>query len=349
MAKNSSDRIRAVMIVQPVELLKYTIEEIKGKVKEEAKQRKNFEWALIIHNQDRSKTDPTKLAKPHIHLIMRCGRGSGIRLEKWAEMIDVPVNQVQKWDKHWSNAVAYTVHQTTGSADKFQYPIDELEANFDVASVLDKGKKASTMNKRNAVKMALEKLDAGVGDYHELADSLLGEDKVHFLRKAKDIMNYQATQPKPLQPLEVYYIYGKAGSGKTRLAKALSDEDLYITSSQKDPFGKYGNQTNILIDDIRKRMFEPDDLLRILDQYNEMRMGPARYSDKDLRGVTKIYITNIQDPLNFWKNSYFGEPYAQFARRLTDVYEVSTDGQTFTVESTGDVKALPWTIGGTND
>ncbi|WP_419153777.1 Rep family protein [Weissella viridescens] len=340
-------RIRTVTYVQQVKYLKLPIEKIDQRLNALADNHKDFEFAYIKHDQD---TNDDGTVEPHYHIIMRTSKGSGFTLKRWAEIFDDDENRIKFFKGYFNTGIAYMLHRTPGASEKHQYETSDITANFDVSEALDAGKKETNQAGSNKVKNALNQLDLGVKSYNDLADSLIGDEKVNFLRKAKDIITYKQTQPKEIIPLSVTYIYGVPGSGKSRLARYLAGGDdgdirkYYVSASNRDPFGKYNGQTKVILDDLRDT-FDVDELLRMLDTYNPNRVASSRYYDKDLRDVTDIYITTLSAPKVFFRRNYPKEDDKQFLRRLDETIHINDNGTTYTSTNRNDetvTKPLPW-------
>ena len=336
-------KARTIMYEQQIEHLKMSVDEIGEMLKDYSINRAGFRYAYIIHDKDIDKSTNERV-KPHIHVMVQLGKGQAWTLRYWASQFDDNVQQIEKWKGHYNNGLSYLCHMTDGavSASKFPYPPEDVVSNEDVPALLAKIKKAVENSSKGAVNAALVKLDAKVETLDALANSLLGKDKVDFLRKAKTIVEYQQGQVEDIsEPLEVIYIYGASGSGKTRLAWELAgDESTYITGSAKHPWDRYKGESVVIWDDARFKGADPDDILRLIDPHAKTRIAPARFNDKNLNNVKTMYITTIDNPYRLWTSAFPNEPMAQFKRRLADVYHVKKT--TYEMENSRKNKKLPW-------
>ncbi len=116
--------------------------------------------------------------------------------------------------------------------------------------------------------------------------------------------------------LEVVYIYGKAGIGKTRyVMDKYGDENVYrITDYDGKLFDNYNNEDIIIFEEFRGQV-RIDIMLNYLDVY-PLRL-PAKYKNK-IAWFTKIFlITNL--PLSAqYKNVQMNTP--KLGKPFCDVY-----------------------------
>ena len=99
--------------------------------------------------------------------------------------------------------------------------------------------------------------------------------------------------------LQVVFVTGKGGMGKTYYAKKLLNSlnyDFCISSSSNDPFQDYMGQKAIILDDLRDSSFEFEDLLKILDN-NTSSSVRSRFANKVFNGEMIIVTSSV--PLNF--------------------------------------------------
>ena len=102
--------------------------------------------------------------------------------------------------------------------------------------------------------------------------------------------------------IEVIWISGGAGTGKTSLARKCAEKSnrpYFITGSSRDIFQNYSGEHTMIIDELRADMIKYPDLLRILDPFGSQVMAPSRYSDKPL-ACDLILITSPYNPAKFY-------------------------------------------------
>ena len=123
-------------------------------------------------------------------------------------------------------------------------------------------------------------------------------------------------EKKVLKTLKVFWIFGTAGTGKTSLAKQIVKKEnlsLFMSGSSKDMFQNYNGENAIIIDDLRPRTINYEDLLRITDPHS-IEFGinaPSRYYDKAL-ACELIIITSPFSPRDY----YFREILTAEQRRI---------------------------------
>lgn len=126
------------------------------------------------------------------------------------------------------------------------------------------------------------------------------------------------------------FICGKGGTGKTFYAKKLLKSlgyDFCISSSSNDPFQDYMGQNAIILDDLRDKSFEFEDLLKILDN-NTASSVKSRFANKVFNGKMIIITSSI--PLKYWfKSGRFNglnkEDFRQLYRRINCYVQVTFD------------------------
>jgi len=146
----------------------------------------------------------------------------------------------------------------------------------------------------------------------------------------ESVKNYQAVRhvelylkykekKRPIKPIQVIWIHGSSGKGKTRKVYDDNEDDVFVPLSYKWWDGYDGHKT-VLIDDYRKDFCKYHELLRLLDIY------PLRVETKGgSRQVqfTKLYITSIYHPEDIWGH-LDGEQdgYNQLERRITQIINI---------------------------
>lgn len=118
--------------------------------------------------------------------------------------------------------------------------------------------------------------------------------------------------------LNVTYIFGDTGSGKTRFVmNSYNYEDICKVSNYEHPFDSYNGQKVLLLDEFRSG-FPISDLLQYLDRY-PCRL-PARYTDK-VACYTDVYIISNEDLSEQYINIQNDKPesYQALLRRINKV------------------------------
>jgi hypothetical protein len=137
--------------------------------------------------------------------------------------------------------------------------------------------------------------------------------------------------------LLVVFITGKAGAGKTFYAKKMLERmglDYCLSSSSNDPFQDYLGQKAMILDDLRDRSFDLEDLLKILDN-NTNSSVKSRFNNKVFNGEVLVITSSV--PLHYWYGTYKTinsvDDLAQLYRRIgcyiyvtEDVVRVYDDG-----------------------
>lgn len=118
---------------------------------------------------------------------------------------------------------------------------------------------------------------------------------------------------------QVVWIFGKSSTGKSMMSQLLAKDyisdinDIYVTSSNRDPFEDYQNQKVLIIEEFRNETnISTNELLQLLDKTNgQVRVG-SRYSNKKIM-ADLIIINTIYEPKYFMN---FDEPIYQLLRRI---------------------------------
>lgn len=134
--------------------------------------------------------------------------------------------------------------------------------------------------------------------------------------------------------LQVLYIAGESGSGKTTAAKYFAENklhyDYFVTGSGEDFLDGYDKEECLILDDWRAGSMKFSEVLKMLDN-NTNSSVRSRYNNKDLSNCKLIIITSIKKPTELYQmlqEEGSEEPAEQFYRRLLHHY--------FVVEKEGD-------------
>lgn len=267
------------------------------------------EWAYILHDKDDT--------RPHYHIYLHFGKTSCDvdLISKWFGVEPQYVNRIKG---RKADMLLYLIHGNDSQCDKHKYDASEVISNFDYSTTIATEKILGDFENYSYAQML---------DY---VNSLpVGEKPAAFTRLEKLWkIQCQAMTLNTDRKIEVVFICGRAGTGKTFYAKKMLKQlnyDFCISSSSNDPFQDYLGQKAIILDDLRDDAFELADLLKILDN-NTSSSVRSRFSNKVFNG-DMIVITSPR-PLCFWYSRYKcdkTEPLGQLYRRITVYIEVTRD------------------------
>lgn len=135
--------------------------------------------------------------------------------------------------------------------------------------------------------------------------------------------------------LEVTYVFGKTGSGKTRyVMDKYGYTNCYRVTDYKHPFDTYDGQDVIIFEEFRSSL-NIADMLNYLDGYPLLL--PCRYFNRQAC-YTKVYlVTNV--PLDWQYERTSKESRDAFIRRITSVVEYKNDGLRVVYKSVDEYEA----------
>lgn len=291
--------------------------------------------AGIIHDKDIDENGDH--IEKHVHIILQFTNQRS--LSNLAKLIEEPqVASFQQWRGNINNAYSYLVHQTNDAQNKHQYSIEEVKANFDYPKLItDITKKVhinSGLKDNEVIKNGLDQLRNREIFVEELTSILTGSQFAKAKRQIKDINQLVQEEDAKIwlenrklmnEPVEVIWIYGSAGTGKTVMAKKyakFNNEKYFITGSSKDCFQEYSGEHTVILDELRPTTFQYDDLLKLLDPFGESPKAPSRYFDKSLM-VSLFIVTSPYSPRQFYDEIFVQknmvDSFEQLNRRITFV------------------------------
>ena len=266
-------------------------------------------WAYILHDKDSD-------SSPHYHIYINFGN-SGVESQMVAEWFGLQESQVNKIQGRATDMLQYLTHSNDSQKNKYQYSPSEVVANFDFESEIEKSKILGDFAKYSYAQQL------------EYVNSLPVSEKTQAFTKLQKLwqLHCQCLVLKPDRKIDVVFVQGKGGTGKTYYAKKLLKSmkyDYCVSSSSNDPFQDYLGQKAIILDDLRDRTFEFEDLLKILDN-NTASSVRSRFSNKVFNGEMIVITSTV--PLHYWYYNYRGSAFdtlQQLYRRIS-CYVVVTE------------------------
>lgn len=314
--------LRHCEIVQDVDKMKVDIQATCMKYKT-IKQ-----WAYIVHDKDDT--------RPHYHIYLNFGSSScPIELvAKWfaLEYVDEKgelhdgTQFVEKVKRRKTDILKYLTHENESQKYKHIYDRSEVHANFDFGAEIDSSKIIGDFEHYSYAQQL------------EYVNSLPIDEKTKAYTQLRKLweLHCQCIVLQADREIEVVFICGKGGTGKTFYAKKMLNSmgyDFCISSSSNDPFQDYAGQRAIILDDLRDSAFEHlEDLLKILDN-NTQSSVKSRFNNKVFNG--KMIVVTSCVPLCYWYPAYkySRDSLTQLYRRIGCYVEVTSD--TVTVYNDG--------------
>jgi len=346
---------RALMYVQSSAILAQRFTDKKG-LADHLDKHCDGQWAFILHDQDKVPDEdgfPSDVDAPdHIHIafyfptarhpraIAKMMRETGAELAS-AQNVQIFTGQSAK-----GSMFSYLIHATTEAVAKrkHQYSPEKVTANFDYMKFVERTTtiiKAKTLNREQIQTMILEGtvikrdffVDGEMGTKSEMA--LFYTNNKSIIEKTIEAryatMMTMVNSREGGVEMEVIYIQGDAGSGKTSIAKeyALRKYGCYFLSgSSNDAVQDYMGEPVAIFDDARPSDFAAQDWLKLLDPYSNGSSVRSRYYNKYL-AVKCIILTSTTPFEEFWlhtkKDSTAPEPIDQFLRRFNVVIKAKGD------------------------
>lgn len=170
---------------------------------------------------------------------------------------------------------------------------------------------------RNDIRDLYDMIKQGMTNYEILELNPEYMLKIEKIEKARQIVNEERFKNE-FRKLEVTYIYGNTGTGKTRgVMEQFGYSNVYRITDYQHPFDAYAGQDVILFEEFRSSL-KMQDLLVYLDGYPvEL---PARYGNK-VACFTKVFFTsNISLDCQYDTiQKEYRETWKAFLRRINKV------------------------------
>ena len=286
-------------------------------------------YAVIVHDKDMD--DKGNLVKEHIQSMLSFENARSIN--RIAKLLGDKPQQITMWEGNADNGYAYLIHATTNAQSKYQYDPHSVRANFDYVAEMERISaeiKAKQKAKGTNIDLLLDSLYLGAISKKELEERLTGSQYAKAKKHIDDVWakylqkkaeEWRKTMKEQNKNVQVIWIDGTAGVGKTSLAKECArkhGDEYFISGSSKDVFQNYAGQHIAIIDEFRPHTIPYHDLLRITDPFGmeDEVNAPSRFRDKAI-ACEVIIITSPYSAFDFYKESFRG----QDPKQIIDSFE----------------------------
>ncbi len=293
-------------------------------------------WALIVHDRDVN-ADGTPVL-PHLHLMMVFENAHHISSVA-KKLMDAP-QYLEIWKGNTNNGFSYLIHETNRARKQVQYNASEVTANFDFCKLMEEiCAEIEQAKAKTDINALLDMLLVGGITKESVISQLSGSqyarwhrqiDDVNAQRMRNEAEKWRVEMKESGKTVVVIWIFGEAGTGKTRLAKeyAMKSAPYYITGTARDPWQNYGGEHTVIIDELRPSIIPHEELLRLLDPfgYDTEVMGGSRFFDKAI-AAELIIITSPYSPEDFFKTSALNndiDKADQLLRRLSLIIRMTS-------------------------
>lgn len=172
---------------------------------------------------------------------------------------------------------------------------------------------------------AAEAIKAGGSVLDVVVESPALIRNIMHLEKFKGLLRYQKAQELDRSNLDVIWIYGPPGSGKSWLARDLAEgRSVYVLDKTAVGtqlwFDHYDGEDVLIMDEIRPEWCSFSQLLRILDRYA---VSVAKKGSTDALLCTAIYITCTHPPELMYGGNNSGQRRVDKVGHLADVNDLS--------------------------
>lgn len=334
-------RMTKFMYSQQLKYLKMTIDDIKHTL-ELNQYVKDF--AMIVHDSDVDEYQNE--VEPHLHVFLKMNQQKSV--DYIADLFQDTSNYVEFFNKNTKghneqNGYLYLLHKTKNAENKHQYDMNDLIVpnDSDLKQRIDKWienyeeslSKYQSKRRKTVVQSILNDYAEGLMDKNELRESLTNLELAKHQKLIKDIDNVLVEsayrdyiEENRQQNKKVIWLFGAPGSGKTFLSHKLANQytdkdDIFVTSSNRDPFEDYFKESVVILEEFRNETnIGTNELLQLLDKTNPKFTAGSRYKNKKIMAEL-IIVNSIRSPDYFMPHD---EPLEQLTRRIDKLIKLDS-------------------------
>ena len=239
------------------------------------------QWAYIVHDKDDTRA--------HYHIYLNFG-ASSVDTALVASWFQLPENFINKVKGRKTDMLLYLTHGNESQKNKYQYDTKEVVANFDFETEITNASIIGDFKNFSYAEML------------QYANTLPISEKIKALGQLEKLYKLEChvQAMNPHRDIQVMFITGKAGTGKTYYAKKFLESmkyDYCISSSSNDIFQDYKGQRAIILDDLRDDDVKFPELLKMIDNDTQSSVY-ARFQNKVFVG--KMIVITSSVPIKYW-------------------------------------------------
>ena len=255
-----------------------------------------IEYAYILHENDVNEKGEVEQA--HYHICMRKTNKTNFKFDMLKHAF--PVGKIEQ-GRTWEYMLQYLLHKN--HPERTPHTEQEIVTNIDSGTLDLYLKSIPSVKKRSALERNFDKLKDDIINYRILQYQFreqLGKNTLYrklmaeFDTKIEKAFAAQRAglyeEYKHTRSLEVIFIEGGGGCGKTALAMAYCQQrkwSYYIASDENDPMQDYASQDCLILDELRDDTFSYSSFMRLLNTYTGTTVK-SRYHNKAFTGEAII-------------------------------------------------------------
>lgn len=282
-------------------------------------------YAYILHDKDVDRDGTKKYS--HWHILIKMD--NAYNFEYIANRFGVKINFVENIKTTFPKALNYLTHnnEKARNENKFLYDDEDVKSNYCWKNERDIAIKQE--KKKNRLNEIISLIDNGTIRKFNYFNYITMEEYTKYKKQIDLAFNYRIDRIKGSnRNMEVIFINGTSGSGKTTYAKMYAQQkgySIYVSSGSNDVLDDYGGEDCIILDDLRPSVMGLSDLLKMLDNHTQSSIK-SRYKNKVIE-CKLIIITSILDIDTFFKKVFSEEvePIKQLMRRCKTKIRIDDD------------------------
>jgi len=282
----------------------------------------SIEYCFILHDKCK-KENSNEFKKPHVHIYLKFANQR--HFSEIAKIFGCSESAVSKSHGSFDDCVLYATHKN--APEKYQYNDSEVIASFNYTSRCEKI--LSEKVKKQKKDYILQKIADGEYTERNLFEKITLQEYVKNERYIKSAFDFkrQELSKNCSRELQVIYIQGSSGVGKTTFSKELCKnsgyDDIYISSSGSDFLSDYKLERAIILDDLRSDTMTLSEFLKMTDKHTQSAVK-SRYHNKILCAELVI-VTSVKQLIDFYnefQHTRLEEP-KQIFRRCSTCIEMT--------------------------